>query len=54
MRGVSLSFQVFASPKEAAHFITETSEEDLGIESLEDDIGLIKSEFIQWIVSSTM
>jgi hypothetical protein len=46
-RGVSWSFQVFASPKEVAHFIIETYEEDLGIESLEDDIGLSKSEFIQ-------
>ena len=50
MRGVSLSFQVFASPKEAAHFTIEMYQEGLGIESLEDDIGLTKSEFIQWIV----
>jgi len=48
-RGVSFSFQVFSSPKEAAHFIIETYEEDLGIESLEDDIGLSKSEFIQLV-----
>ena len=46
-RGVSFSFQVFASPKEAAHFIVATYEEDLGIESLEDDIGLSKSEFLE-------
>ena len=45
-RGVSFSFQVFSSPKEAAHFIVATYEEDLGIESLEDDIGLSKSEFL--------
>lgn len=46
-RGVSLTFNVFGSPKEAAEFIIQTYEEDLGIESLEDDIGLTKNEFLQ-------
>jgi len=45
--GVSLTFHVFRSPKEAADYIVKTYEEDLGIESLEDDIGLTKNEFLQ-------
>ena len=46
-RGVSLTFNVFGSPKEAVNFIIATYEEDLSIESLEDDIGLTKSEFLE-------
>ncbi|OLS40824.1 hypothetical protein [Bacillus sp. MRMR6] len=47
LSGVSLTFNVFGSPKEAANFIVATYEEDLGIESLVDDIGLTKEEFLK-------
>jgi hypothetical protein len=46
INGVSLSFNVFSSPKETINYIIEVYEEDLGIEMLEDDIGLTKGEFI--------
>ncbi|MDQ1002640.1 hypothetical protein QFZ28_003040 [Neobacillus niacini] len=47
LTGVSLTVNVFGSPKEAASFIVATYEEDLGIELLEVDIGLTKSEFLK-------
>jgi hypothetical protein len=47
LNGVSLTFYVFATPKEAANFIVATYEDDLGIESFEDDIGLTKAEFLK-------
>lgn len=45
--GVVLSLNLFKSPEEAANFIVVSYEEGLGIDSLEDEIGLSKNEFLQ-------
>jgi hypothetical protein len=47
INGVILSFNVFGSPIEAADYIVKSYEEDLGIDFLEDDIGLTKSQFLE-------
>lgn len=45
--GISLSVNVLGSPKETVNFIIATYEEDLGIESLEDELRLSKSELLE-------
>lgn len=46
-RGISLSVNVFSSPKETVNFIIASYEEDLGIESLEEELGLTKNELLE-------
>lgn len=45
--GVTLSFNLFSSPREVATYIIKGYEEDLTIESLEEDIGMAKSQFLE-------
>jgi hypothetical protein len=46
IRGTVLSFHVFRSPLETAIFIVDEFEDSLGIDSLEEDIGISKDEFL--------
>jgi hypothetical protein len=46
INGVIFSFNIFDSPIETADYIVKSYEEDLGIDFLEDDIGLTKSQFL--------
>jgi hypothetical protein len=48
-RGVSFSFNIFGTPKEAVNFIIATYEEELGIELLEEDIEISKNEFLKLV-----
>ena len=47
--GVSLSFHVFTSPKEAVKYIIDVYEEDLGIDMLEEDLGITKNELLELV-----
>lgn len=47
IRDAFLAFHVFGSPKETVHYIIQSYETYLGIESLEEDLGLTKNEFLK-------
>ena len=44
--GTALSFHLFRSPQETANFIIDEYADSLGIDSLEEDIGISKAEFL--------
>ncbi|MFA9559707.1 hypothetical protein ACERII_20565 [Evansella sp. AB-rgal1] len=46
-KGISFFINIFRSPKEVAEYIIHSYEEDLGLESLQADIGLSKESFLQ-------
>lgn len=46
LNGTALSFHVFSSPEEAAKYIIQVYEEDLGIDFLENDLGITKNDLL--------
>ncbi|MED3564386.1 hypothetical protein [Bacillus xiapuensis] len=47
INATAVSFHVFSSPEEAAKYIIQVYEEDLGIDFLENDLGITKNELLK-------
>ncbi|MFD0829394.1 hypothetical protein ACT8ZR_27860 [Neobacillus sp. M.A.Huq-85] len=46
LNGTAFSFHVFSSPEDAAKYIIQVYEEDLGIDFLENDLGITKNDLL--------